>query len=111
VRHIRIAIGHSGQAEKGLRSGDRLVHLPIVIGLGRSTHRIIGQDPGISLGRVAVPVPATLFGLQRGAAAIFHEGSTPLVVANALRLLAHPGPDGRRPADQSISTISEVSKQ
>jgi Cd2+/Zn2+-exporting ATPase len=38
---------------------------------------------------VAVLIPATLFGLKIGAAVIFHEGSTLLVVANALRLLAY----------------------
>ncbi|WP_261969579.1 heavy metal translocating P-type ATPase [Prosthecodimorpha staleyi] len=91
--------------------GDELAHLPFVIGLSRSTSRIIRQNLWISLGMVAVLVPATLLGLQLGAAVIFHEGSTLLVVANALRLLAYPAPGARRPADQSISTISEVSKQ
>jgi Cd2+/Zn2+-exporting ATPase len=38
---------------------------------------------------VAVLVPSTLLGLQLGAAVLFHEGSTLLVVANALRLLAY----------------------
>jgi Cd2+/Zn2+-exporting ATPase len=33
-------------------------------------------------------VPATVMGLQMGAAMLFHEGSTLLVVFNALRLLA-----------------------
>ncbi|MFN7090520.1 MAG: hypothetical protein ACK4P4_08225 [Allorhizobium sp.] len=39
---------------------------------------------------VAVLVPATLLGLQLGAAGFLHEGSTVLVVINALRLLAYP---------------------
>lgn len=43
----------------------------------------------ISLGVVAVLIPATLLGLNMGTAVIFHEGSTLLVVANALRLLAY----------------------
>ena len=34
----------------------------------------------------------TLFGLNLGAAVVFHEGSTLLVVANALRLLAYRDP-------------------
>jgi Cd2+/Zn2+-exporting ATPase len=38
---------------------------------------------------VALLVPATVFGLQMGAAVLFHEGSTLLVVVNALRLLAY----------------------
>jgi Cd2+/Zn2+-exporting ATPase len=69
--------------------GDDLTRLPFVIGLSRSTNRIIRQNLWISLGMVAVLVPATLFGLQLGAAVVFHEGSTLLVVANALRLLAY----------------------
>ena len=43
----------------------------------------------MSLGTVASLVPATLFGLGSGAAVALHEGSTLLVVFNALRLLAH----------------------
>lgn len=69
--------------------GDKLDRLPFVIGLSRSTSRIIKQNLWISLGMVAVLVPATLFGLQLGVAVIFHEGSTLVVVANALRLLAY----------------------
>jgi Cd2+/Zn2+-exporting ATPase len=69
--------------------GDDLARLPFVIGLSRSTSRIIRQNLWISLGMVAVLVPATLLGLQLGAAVVFHEGSTLLVVANALRLLAY----------------------
>lgn len=38
---------------------------------------------------VVVLIPATLFGLKIGVAVIFHEGSTLLVVANGLRLLAY----------------------
>ncbi|TGD41693.1 heavy metal translocating P-type ATPase [Pseudotabrizicola sediminis] len=67
--------------------GDDLGRLPFAIGLSRATSRIIRQNLWISLGMVAVLVPATLFGLQLGAAVVFHEGSTLLVVANALRLL------------------------
>lgn len=67
--------------------GDHLDRLPFVIGLSRATSRIIRQNLWISLGMVGILVPATLFGLQLGAAVVFHEGSTLLVVANALRLL------------------------
>jgi Cd2+/Zn2+-exporting ATPase len=73
--------------------GDELARLPFVIGLSRSTSRIIKQNLWISLGMVAVLVPATLLGLQLGAAVLFHEGSTLLVVANALRLLAYKDPN------------------
>ncbi|WP_198370115.1 heavy metal translocating P-type ATPase [Roseomonas rosulenta] len=72
--------------------GDDLTRLPFIIGLSRSTNRIIRQNLWISLGMVAVLVPATLFGLQLGAAVVFHEGSTLMVVANALRLLAYRDP-------------------
>lgn len=72
--------------------GDDLTRLPFVIGLSRSTNRIIRQNLWISLGMVALLVPATLFGLQLGAAVVFHEGSTLLVVANALRLLTYRDP-------------------
>lgn len=42
---------------------------------------------------VAVRIPAPVLGLNLGIAVHFHEGSTLVVVANALRLLAHS--DGR----------------
>ena len=38
---------------------------------------------------VAVLIPATLFGLNLGLAVVFHEGSTLVVVANVLPLLAY----------------------
>jgi Cd2+/Zn2+-exporting ATPase len=42
---------------------------------------------------VAFLVPATIFGLAGiGVAVLLHEGSTLLVVANALRLLAYTSP-------------------
>lgn len=43
----------------------------------------------MDLGIVAVLVPATIMGLGIGAAVAVHEGSTLLVVFNALRLLAY----------------------
>ena len=69
--------------------GDQLDRLPFVIGLSRQTRRIIRQNLWASLGMVALLIPATLFGLKMGVAVLFHEGSTLLVVANALRLLAY----------------------
>ncbi len=68
---------------------DDLKHLPFAVGLSRQTARIIKQNLWVSLGVVAVLIPSTIFGLQIGAAIIFHEGSTLIVVANALRLLAY----------------------
>ena len=76
---------------------DDLRHLPFAVGLSRQTSRIIKQNLWASLGMVAFLIPATLFGLKIGAAVVFHEGSTVLVVANALRLLAYR--DRTRPSD------------
>lgn len=42
----------------------------------------------VSLGVVAVLLPATIMGLGIGPAVMVHEGSTLIVVFNALRLLA-----------------------
>ena len=68
--------------------GDRLAALPFAVGLSRASKRVIRQNLLASLGMVAVLIPATLFGLNLGVAVLFHEGSTLVVVANALRLLA-----------------------
>ena len=91
---IGIAMGAAGSdvaletADVALM-GDRLEHLPFLIGLSRQTRRIIRQNLWASLGMVAVLVPATVFGLKMGWAVVFHEGSTLLVVANALRLMGY----------------------
>nr|WP_229224813.1 cadmium family heavy metal-translocating P-type ATPase [Duganella violaceicalia] len=69
--------------------GDDLGRLPFVVGLARQSSRTIRQNLWLSLGMVAVLVPATIFGLNIGTAVLFHEGSTVLVVINALRLLAY----------------------
>ncbi len=71
---------------------DELGHLPFAVGLSRQTRRIIRQNIWISLGMIAFLVPATLFGLRMGAAVLLHEGSTVVVVFNALRLLGYGGP-------------------
>ena len=67
---------------------DNLSHLPFAVGLSRSTRWIIRQNVFVSLGVVAFLVPATILGLGIGPAVAVHEGSTLLVVINALRLLA-----------------------
>jgi Cd2+/Zn2+-exporting ATPase len=66
-----------------------LSRLTFAIGLGRQTSRVIRQNLWISLGMVAILVPAALFGLPLGLAVVFHEGSTIAVVFNALRLLGY----------------------
>ncbi|MEP6296227.1 MAG: heavy metal translocating P-type ATPase, partial [Ilumatobacter sp.] len=80
--------------------GDELAKLPVIIGLSRKASRVIKQNLYMSLGMVAFLIPATLVGyVGIGPAVVFHEGSTLVVVANALRLLAY-----RRNESTSAST-------
>ncbi len=70
--------------------GDKLSLLPFAIGLSRKSKSIIRQNLFISLGMVAVLIPLTMSGVaSMGPAVIGHEGSTLLVVLNALRLLGY----------------------
>lgn len=69
---------------------DKLSTLPFAIGLSRKARLIIKENLIISLGMVAILVPLTITGtISMGPAVIGHEGSTVLVVFNALRLLAY----------------------
>src|SRR5690554_5696719 len=69
---------------------DKLDNLPFAIGLSRKAKLIIKQNLIISLGMVAILVPLTLMGtIAIGPAVVFHEGSTLIVVLNALRLLRY----------------------
>ncbi len=91
---VGIAMGAAGSdialetADVALMADD-LSHLPFAVGLSRRTSRTIAQNLWLSLGMVAVLIPATLFGLELGFAVLFHEGSTVFVVFNALCLLAY----------------------
>jgi Cd2+/Zn2+-exporting ATPase len=91
---VGVAMGAAGSdvaletADVALMADD-LGHLPFAVGLSRQTSRVIQQNLWIALGMVALLVPATLFGLQIGPAVVLHEGSTLLVVGNALRLLRY----------------------
>lgn len=93
---VGIAMGAAGSdvaletADVALMADD-LSKLPFAVGLSRSTRRVIRQNLWVSLGMVAILIPATVFGLQIGMAVLLHEGSTLIVVANALRLLAYGG--------------------
>ena len=95
---VGIAMGAAGSdvaletADVALMADD-LRHLPFAVGLSRHTRSVIRQNVFVSLGIVAVLVPATIMGLGIGAAVAVHEGSTLLVVFNALRLLAYREPD------------------
>ena len=91
---VGIAMGAAGSdvaletADVALMADD-LRHLPFAVGLSRQTRSIIRQNVFVSLGIVAVLVPATIMGMSMGVAVAVHEGSTLLVVFNALRLLAY----------------------
>ena len=85
--------------------GDDLAKLPVVIGLSHKASGIIRQNLYLSLGMVAFLIPATIVGFVGiGPAVIFHEGSTLVVVANALRLLAYR--TRTAPIPQSKETLS-----
>ncbi|MFY9511530.1 MAG: HAD-IC family P-type ATPase, partial [Rubrivivax sp.] len=91
---VGVAMGAAGSdvaletADVALMADD-LKHLPFAVGLSRHTRSIIRQNVFVSLGIVAVLVPATIMGMGIGAAVAVHEGSTLLVVFNALRLLVY----------------------
>ena len=70
--------------------GDDLSKLPFAVGLGRATRSIIVQNLFISLGVIGLLIITSVTGLVGiGIAIVFHEGSTLVVVANALRLLGY----------------------
>lgn len=91
---VGIAMGAAGSdvaletADIALMADD-LAHFPFAVGLSRRTRWVIRQNLVVSLGVVALLVPATILGLGIGPAVMVHEGSTLLVVLNALRLLAY----------------------
>ncbi len=105
---VGIAMGAAGSdvaletADVALLS-DKIENLPFVIGLSRKSKSIIKQNLWISLGVVAILIPATLFGFASiGPAVIIHEGSTLIVVLNALRLLKY---------DETSVTKNHVTEQ
>lgn len=105
---VGIAMGAAGSdvaletADVALMADD-LAQLPFAVGLSRSTSRIIKQNLWVSLGVVAVLIPATIFGLNIGTAVLFHEGSTIIVVVNALRLLAYKA---RSPQESAVAEVA-----
>ncbi len=67
---------------------DKLDNLPFAIALSRKAKGIVKQNLWVSLGIVAILIPLTIIGWANiGLAVLIHEGSTLLVVGNALRLL------------------------
>ncbi len=74
---------------------DQLSNLPFAIGLSKKAHNIIKQNLVISLGMVIVLIPLTITGYaSMGPAVVGHEGSTLVVVFNALRLLGYKKKNG-----------------
>ena len=74
--------------------GDDLGKLPFAVGLSRKARGVIRQNLYISLSVIAVLILATttgIFGI--GPAVLVHEGSTLVVIANALRLLGYAPAD------------------
>nr|WP_298743864.1 heavy metal translocating P-type ATPase [uncultured Brevundimonas sp.] len=108
---VGIAMGAAGSdvaletADVALMSDD-LSQLPFAVGLSRRTRSIILQNLIVSLGIVAFLVPATIFGLGIGPAVAMHEGSTLLVVFNALRLLGYRDAAGRAGPSTGVSAAA-----
>lgn len=90
--HIGISMGAAGsdvalETSDAALLGDSIAQLPFALHLAKQANRVVRQNLFISIGVIAVLVPLTIAGLSIGPAVIIHEGSTLLVVANALRLL------------------------
>lgn len=70
--------------------GDSIDKLPFAVGLSRAARRNILQNFGLALGVIILLIITSVFGLiELSGAVILHEGSTILVVLNALRLLRY----------------------
>jgi Cd2+/Zn2+-exporting ATPase len=92
---VGIAMGGAGTAvaletaDVALMADD-LGKLPFAVGLSRASRAIIQQNLVISLGVIAFLVITSVIGLvQLTGAVVIHEGSTILVMLNALRLLGY----------------------
>jgi Cd2+/Zn2+-exporting ATPase len=92
---VGIAMGGAGTAvaletaDIALMADD-LGRLPFAVGLSRASRTIIVQNLVISLGVIALLILTSVVGvIQLSGAVILHEGSTIVVVLNALRLLAY----------------------
>lgn len=92
---VGIAMGAAGTAvaletaDIALMADD-LSKLPFAVGLSRASRRVIQQNLFISLGVIVLLVLSSVLGvIQLSGAVVLHEGSTILVVLNALRLLGY----------------------
>jgi Cd2+/Zn2+-exporting ATPase len=95
---VGVAMGAAGTdvaietADVALMADD-LSKLPVAVALGRAARRTITQNVVIAMGVIALLAPAAALGYAPlGVAVLFHEGSTVVVVLNALRLLAWRAP-------------------
>ena len=92
---VGIAMGGAGTAvaletaDIALMSDD-LDKLPFAVGLSRATRNVIRQNLFISLGIIAILIVSSVLGVVAlSGAVILHEGSTLIVVLNALRLMRY----------------------
>ncbi len=97
---VGIAMGGAGTAvaletaDVALMADD-LGKLPFAVGLSRASRRVIRQNLGVSLGVIAILLVTSVFGLMElSGAVVLHEGSSIIVVLNALRLLGFRMPNG-----------------
>jgi Cd2+/Zn2+-exporting ATPase len=95
---VGIAMGAAGtavalEAADVALMGDDIGQLAFAVGLARQTRRVIRQNLVIAVGVIVVLIAATTTGVAGiGPAVVFHEGSTLVVIANALRLLRYDLP-------------------
>lgn len=92
---VGIAMGAAGTAvaletaDVALMADD-IGKLPFAVGLSRASRAIIQQNLAVSLGVIFLLIVTSVLGLvQLSGAVILHEGSTIVVVLNALRLLIY----------------------
>jgi Cd2+/Zn2+-exporting ATPase len=95
---VGIAMGAAGsavahEAADVALMGDDIGQLAYAVGLAGHARRIIAQNLAIALAVILLLIVATLTGwLGIGPAVVFHEGSTIVVIVNALRLLRYELP-------------------
>lgn len=96
---VGIAMGGAGTAvaletaDVALMADD-IGKLPYAVGLSRASRKNIRQNLTVSLGVIGLLLITSVFGLvQLSWAVVLHEGSTIIVVLNALRLLRYRLPE------------------
>jgi Cd2+/Zn2+-exporting ATPase len=92
---VGIAMGGAGTAvaletaDVALMADD-LSKLPFAVGLSRASRAVIRQNLAVSLGVIGLLIVTSVTGwVQLSGAVILHEGSSIIVVLNALRLLGY----------------------